>query len=72
MDMNEDLRGVIALVSDTGMRLAEVCRLERNDIVLDAPIPHIILQPNSARRLKTDGFYPDFTDSLIEYASALF
>ena len=54
MDMNDDLRWVIALVSDTGMRLAEVCGLERNDVVLDAPIPHIILQPNSVRRLKTD------------------
>ena len=54
MDMNDDLRWVIALVSDTGMRLAEVCGLERNDLVLDAPIPHITLQPNSARRLKTD------------------
>ena len=54
MDMNDDLRWVIALVSDTGMRLAEVCGLERNDVVLDAPIPHITLQPNSARRLKTD------------------
>jgi integrase len=54
MDMNDDLRWVIALVSDTGMRLAEVCGLERKDVVLDAPIPHITLQPNSARRLKTD------------------
>ena len=54
MDMNDDLRWVIALVSDTGMRLAEVCGLERNDVVLDAPIPHITLQPNSARRLKTE------------------
>jgi len=54
MDMNDDLRWIIALVSDTGMRLAEVCGLERNDVVLDAPIPYIELQPNSARRLKTD------------------
>ena len=54
MDMNDDLRWVIALVSDTGMRLAEVCGLERKDVVLDSPIPHITLQPNSARRLKTD------------------
>jgi integrase len=54
MDMNDDLRWVIALVSDTGMRLAEVCGLERNDVVLDTPIPHITLQPNSARRLKTE------------------
>ena len=40
--------------SDTGMRLAEVCGLERDDVVLDGPIPYIELQPNSARRLKTD------------------
>jgi hypothetical protein len=30
-----------------------VCGLERNDVVLDAPIPHITLQPNSARGPKT-------------------
>ena len=48
MDINDDLRWVSALVSDTGMRLAEVCGLERNDVVLDAPKPHITLQPNSA------------------------
>lgn len=54
MEFDDDLRWIIALVSDTGMRLAEVCGLERSDIVLDAPIPYIELKPNSARRLKTE------------------
>ena len=54
VEIDDDLRWLIALISDTGMRLAEACGLERNDIVLDSPIPHITLQPNSARRLKTD------------------
>ena len=54
MDMNDDLRWVIALVSDTGMRLAEVCGLERSDVVLDSSTPYIIIQPNTSRRLKTE------------------
>ena len=53
IDINDDLRWIIALISDTGMRLGEVCGLERADIVLDGPVPHITIQPNSSRRLKT-------------------
>jgi len=33
MDMNDDLRWVIALVSDTGMRLAEVCGVRLHPIM---------------------------------------
>jgi integrase len=54
VDMDDDLRRIIALVSDTGMRLGEACGLERSDIVLDGPEPHVIIQPNSSRRLKTE------------------
>ena len=53
VDIDDDIRWLVALVSDTGMRLAEACGLERSDVVLDGPIPHIIIRPNEARSLKT-------------------
>ena len=45
----------MALISDTGMRLSEAAGLARDDIVLDADIPHIIIRPHPWRRLKTKG-----------------
>jgi len=53
VEIDDDLRWLIALISDTGMRLAEACGLERSDVVLDGPIPHIIIRPNECRSLKT-------------------
>jgi integrase len=50
---NDDIRWLLALISDTGMRLAEAAGLALNDIILDSEIPHIDLKPNSSRRLKT-------------------
>ena len=41
--MDDDLRWLVALVSDTGMRLAEGAGLLKSDIVLAADIPHISL-----------------------------
>ena len=41
LDMNDDLRWIVAMVSDTGVRLAEACGLEQSDVVLDHPTPHI-------------------------------
>ena len=55
MDMNDDLRWVIALVSDTGMRLGEGVGLLKSDINLICEIPHINLIPHPWRRLKTKG-----------------
>ena len=54
VDMDDDLRWIVALISDTGIRLAEACGLKVSDVVLDGPIPHITIQPNGSRRLKTD------------------
>ena len=53
MKLNDDLRWLIALISDTGMRLAEAAGLMINDLVLDDEIPHVIIQPHSHRPLKT-------------------
>ena len=51
---DDEPRWLVALISDTGMRLSEAAGLARNDIVLDAEIPHIIRQ-HPWRRLKTNG-----------------
>lgn len=50
---NDDLRWMVSLISDTGMRLGEVCGLRVDDIILDSEVPHVVIQPNAARRLKT-------------------
>jgi len=40
VDIDDDLRWIIAIVSDTGVRLAEACGLTCADVVLDSPTPH--------------------------------
>ena len=52
---DDEMRWLLALISDTGMRLAEAAGLHKDDIVLDADIPYVIVQPYSWRRLKTKG-----------------
>lgn len=54
-DEDDDLRWIVALVSDTGMRLAEAAGLLLDDIRIDTPIPHLIIQEHPWRRLKTGG-----------------
>ena len=51
--IDDDLRWLVALISDTGMRLAEAAGLTINDLVLDDEIPHIIIEPHNHRPLKT-------------------
>ena len=53
--IDDDLRWLVALVSDTGMRLAESAGQLKDDIILDADIPHIGLKPHPWRPLKTSG-----------------
>lgn len=55
MKQDDELRWLVALISDTGMRLAEAAGLTRDDLRLDAPIPHMIVQEHPWRRLKTAG-----------------
>ncbi len=52
-ETDDDLRWLVALISDTGMRLGEATGLLKSDIILDTDIPHINLQPHDWRRLKT-------------------
>jgi len=51
--MNDEARWLIALISDTGMRLSEALGLTKTDVVLEEPHPHIILKEHPWRRLKT-------------------
>ena len=53
--LDDDLRWLVALISDTGMRLAEGAGLLKSDIILDGDIPHISLKPHPRRPLKTSG-----------------
>ena len=38
---DDEPRWLVALISDTGMRLNEAAGLAKEDIVLDADIPHV-------------------------------
>ena len=51
--IDDDLRWVVSLISDTGMRLSEAVGLRSEDVILDNQTPHILVRPNKKRRLKT-------------------
>jgi integrase len=53
--INDENRWLVALISDTGMRLSEAAGLHVNDIYLDGDIPYIDLKPHPWRPLKTKG-----------------
>ena len=51
-----DLRMIVALVSDTGMRLSEAVGLALDDLrIKNEEIPYVIVQNHPWRRLKTKG-----------------
>ena len=52
--LDDDILWLVALISDSGMRLSEAVGLLVDDIVLDADQPHINLTKHPHRRLKTD------------------
>ena len=53
--IDDDLRWLVALISDTEMCLAEGAELLKSDRILDANIPNISLKPHPWRPLKTSG-----------------
>ena len=53
--IDDEMRWLLAIITDTRMRLSEAAGLHKDDIMLDVPIPYINLQPHSWRRLKTKG-----------------
>ena len=50
---DDDLRWLLALLLDTGARLAEVAGLKLADVALGEDVPHIHIRPNELRPLKT-------------------
>ena len=55
LQIADEKRLIIALLSDTGMRLSEVLGLLWSDVNLDHEYPHISLKPHPWRPLKTSG-----------------
>jgi integrase len=51
--VDDEMRWLLLLLSDTGMRLAEGAGLLIEDIVLNADIPYVRIMPHPWRRLKT-------------------
>jgi integrase/uncharacterized protein YcgL (UPF0745 family) len=55
LDIADERRLLVALISDTGMRLSEALGLIWDDINLNHQYPHISLTPHPWRPLKTSG-----------------
>ena len=53
MQIDDDIRWLVVLVSDTGMRLAEAAGLSVNDFNLQDDIPFVKVRPHPWRSLKT-------------------
>ena len=51
---DDEMRWLVAILSDTGMRLGEAAGLLKSDLKIDGEIPYIIIQPHAWRRLKTE------------------
>ncbi|MGE0628883.1 MAG: tyrosine-type recombinase/integrase [Hyphomicrobiaceae bacterium] len=52
-DLNDEARGIIYLVAETGLRPAEACNLNRTTIRLQHTVPHVQVRPDG-RQMKTD------------------
>ena len=52
---DDDMRWLVALISDTGMRLAEAAGLHIDDLHLDEEVPYVDIRPHPWRSLKTKG-----------------
>ena len=51
--VDDERRWAIAMLSDSMCRLAEIIGLRKDEVFLEADIPHIHVKPNEVRRLKT-------------------
>jgi integrase len=50
---DDELCHIVALISDTGMRLAEAVGLHQDDLVLDTDVPYVQVREHAWRPLKT-------------------
>jgi integrase len=55
IEHDDDMRWLVALISDTGMRLAEATGLHIDDLHLDEEVPYVDIRPHPWRTLKTKG-----------------
>jgi len=53
--VNDEIRWLIGVISDTGLRLSEAAGLLMEDAKLDHTVPHLVITPNKHRRLKNSG-----------------
>ena len=53
LKIHDDMRWLILLICDTGMRLAEGAGLLKSDIILDTQTPYVQIQKHPWRNLKT-------------------
>ena len=53
LSLDDDIRWLVAIIFDSGMRLSEAAGLMLADLCLDEETPYINLKPHSHRRLKT-------------------
>lgn len=53
--LDDEARWLVALISDTGMRLAEALGLLVEDLHLNEPVPYVDIRPHPWRSLKTAG-----------------
>ena len=53
VSLDDEPRWLLALISDTGMRLAEACGLLHSDIQINDAVPHLVIREHPWRRLKT-------------------
>ena len=75
---NDEMRWVILLLAETGMRLGEVVGLLKTDVILEESIPYINLCPHPWRSLKTLGSarqiplisnLPNLLKTMLQYRS---
>ena len=55
LEISDQPRLLLALLSDTGMRLSEALGLKFSDVKVNAELPHVVIRPHPWRRLKTEG-----------------
>ena len=53
VSLDDDIRWLVAIIFDSGMRLSEVAGLMLSDLKLEEDIPYIDLKPHPHRRIKT-------------------
>ena len=52
---DDDCRWLVALISDSGLRLSEAAGLTLADINITHDVPHLLVRPNTFRNLRTAG-----------------